>query len=53
MGGAVPVAAPHVDDRTNPTPHGPLLKKQKVGRNHKKLEKIKKKQLREHWGYAG
>lgn len=53
LGRAVAVAAPCVGDKTNPTPQRPLVKKQKVEKNRKKLEKIKKKQLREHWGHAG
>lgn len=51
--GAVPVAAPHVGDKTNPAPHWPHKKKQNVEKNCKKLENILKEQLREHWGYAG
>lgn len=51
--GAVPVTAPHVGDKTNPTPHWPRKKSKMWKKIAKKLENILKEQLREHWGYAG
>lgn len=43
--------APHVGDKTNPALHWPLIKKSKMWKKiAKKLEKLLKEQLREHWG---
>lgn len=43
FGRAVPVAAPHVGDKTNPTHHWPLVKKQKVEKKSQKTGKDLKK----------
>lgn len=43
FGGIAPVATPHIGDKTNPIPHWPLVKKQKVEKIRKKPWKSFKK----------